>query len=132
MNEEPSIFTRIIRGEIPSHKIYEDEHVLAFLDVHPAQPGHVLVVPKKQVEFVWDMPDEDYADLMAAAKKVGSHMRGVLRPKQVGMIVAGIGVPHVHVHLIPFTTEAELKAPQDMDSEPDQAALAAIAQRLAF
>lgn len=129
---EPSIFTRIIRGEIPAHRIYEDEHALAFLDIHPAQPGHVLVVPKKQIEFIWDMPEQDYLDLMAVARKVGAHMRETLRPRKIGIVVAGIGVPHVHVHLIPFTTEAELKAVPNMDREPDHAALADMAWKLAF
>ena len=127
---QDSIFTRIIKGEIPAHKVYEDDRVLAFLDIHPVQPGHVLVIPKRQVEFIWDLSDNDYQDLMRAVQKVGAHMRDIFEPKQVGIIVAGIGVPHAHVHLIPFTTETELKAPQDMTQEPDHAALAEMAARL--
>jgi histidine triad (HIT) family protein len=127
---EDSIFTRIIKGEIPCHKIYEDEATFAFLDIHPSQPGHVLVVSKTQTEFIWDLKDDDYTALMNAVKTVGTHMREVFSQKQIGVIVAGIGVPHVHVHLIPFTTEAELKAPQDMSSEPDHAALARMAEKL--
>ena len=75
---QDSIFTKIIKGEIPSHKIYEDDSVLAFLDIHPVQSGHTLVIPKKQVEFVWDLPDPDYVSLMAATKKVALRLREVI------------------------------------------------------
>lgn len=129
---EESIFTKIIKGEIPCHKIYEDEKTLAFLDIHPAQPGHVLVIPKKQVWFIWDLPAEDYIPLMEAAKKIGAHMREVLKPKHIGMSVEGVGVPHVHVHLIPFTTQEEFHRLADQNAEPDHAALKAMAEKLAF
>ena len=99
---QDSVFTKIIKGEIPCHKIYEDEAVFAFLDIHPKQPGHVLVVPKKQVEFVWDLPAQDYAALMAGAQKIGQHIREILQPSYVGLMVEGLGVPHAHVHVFPF------------------------------
>jgi len=127
---QDSVFTKIIKGEIPSHKIYEDDLTLAFLDIHPAQPGHTLVIPKKQVEFVWDVPDTDYQALMAATKKVALRLRDVLGTAYVGERIVGIDVPHAHVQLIPFNTVAEFGAPQDMDAEPDHAALAALAARL--
>jgi histidine triad (HIT) family protein len=127
---QDSIFTRIVKGEIPAHKVYEDGLVLAFLDIHPAQPGHTLVIPKRQVEFVWDLPDEDYAAVMAAAKKVALTLREVLGMRYVGERIVGIDVPHAHVQLIPFNTAQEFRAAQDMESEPDHAALAAMAERL--
>lgn len=127
---EESIFTKIVKGEIPSHKVYEDERVLAFLDIHPVQPGHTLVIPKKQVEFVWDLDDEDYAAVMNAAKKLARHMREVLGVAFVGEQIIGVDVPHAHVQLIPFNTVAEYKTPQDMESAPDHEALAAIAEKL--
>jgi histidine triad (HIT) family protein len=127
-----SIFTKIIKGEIPSHKIYEDEKTFAFLDIHPAQPGHVLVVPKNEARWIWDMSEEDYIALMNSVKKIGSSMRKVLAPKHIGISVEGVGVPHVHVHLIPFTTQEEFHRLADQDAEPDHEALAKIAAKLAF
>lgn len=129
---QDSIFTKIIKGEIPCHKIYEDERTLAFLDIHPSQTGHTLVVPKKQIEFVWDLPDEEYWAIMATAKKVALHLREVLGAKYVGERIIGVDVPHAHVQLIPFSTVEEWHAPQDMEAEPNHAALASLAQRLAF
>lgn len=127
-----SIFTKIIKGEIPCHKIYEDDKNLAFMDIHPAQPGHVLVIPKRQVELIWDLTDEDYVALMRAVKKVGDRVRNVLQPKYTGISVEGIGVPHAHVHIIPFATQAEFHHLADQTAEPDHTALAEIAKKLAF
>lgn len=129
---EDSIFTKIIRGEVPCHKIYENELTLCFLDIHPIQLGHTLVIPKKQIEFVWDLPDEDYAAVMAAAKRVALRLRAVLGTKYVGEHVIGVDVPHAHVQLIPFNTAAELHNSQRIDLEPDHQALAALAEKLKF
>src|SRR5689334_21086022 len=101
---QDSIFTKIINGEIPCHKVYEDDKTLAFLDIHPVQPGHTLVIPKRQVEFVWDLDDEMYAAVMATTKKVARRLREVMSVPYVGEQVVGVDVPHAHVHLIPFTT----------------------------
>src|ERR1035437_1348905 len=129
---EESIFRKIIKGEIPSHKIYEDEKTFAFLDIHPIQPGHVLVIPKRQVEFVWDMADEDYQAVMATCKKIALRIRDVLNVPFVGLKVIGVDVPHAHVHVIPFTTPEEFRQVPDMSALPDHAALANIAAKLAF
>ena len=129
---ENSIFTKIVKGEIPSHKVYEDDTVYAFLDIHPVQPGHTLVIPKKQVKYVWDMDDEDYQAVMAAAKKIAKHMREVLDKPYVGEAVVGLDVPHAHVHLIPFATNEEFHADPDMTADPDHEALAEIAKKLAL
>lgn len=127
---EPSIFTRIIRGEIPSFKIYEDDKTLAFLDINPSQPGHTLVVPKNQVEFLWDLPDEDYQSLMNTVKKVGYNMRAKLNVKYVGIKVIGEEVPHAHVHLVPFNEGSQYFARRPTLSNTDTDALTKMAKIL--
>ena len=131
---QDSIFTKIIKGEIPSHKVYEDEKTFAFLDIHPIQPGHVLVVPKKQVGFVWDMETEDFQVLMAAVQKVGRRLRESFPDKsRVGVMIEGLDVAdHVHVKVFPFSTLDEFRHVPDMSVEPDHAALASLAAKLAF
>lgn len=128
---EDSIFTKIIRGEIPSHKIYEDEKTYVFLNIHPSVEGHTLVIPKKQVQFLWDLEEEDYVAVMTTAKKVANRLKEVLNPPFVGEKVVGLDVPHAHVHLIPFTTMHEFDG-HETEDEPDHQALAALAERLAF
>jgi histidine triad (HIT) family protein len=129
---EDSIFTKIIKGEIPCHKVYEDEKTLAFLDIHPAVLGHTLVIPKEQVEFVWDLSDVTYQAVMDTAKKVALRLREVLGTARVGEKIVGVDVPHAHVQLLPFNTPEEYNAPQDMDAEPDHPALAELAAKLAL
>ena len=132
MTMADSIFTRIIKGEIPSHKVYEDEKTFAFLDIHPKTPGHTLVVPKVQAEFVWDLEDEDYQALMSTVKKVARRIRAVMGGHYVGELVVGIDVPHAHVHVYPFATTEESRLVPDLAAEPDHEALAAVAKKLAF
>lgn len=130
---QPTLFTRIINGEIPCHKIYEDDKTFAFLDIHPVAEGHVLVIPKVEVEFVWDLEDEDYQALMAATKKIALRLREVTGKTYVGERVIGTDVPHAHIHLIPFNASSELhRTPESATAEPDHEALAAIAERLRF
>lgn len=129
---QPSIFAQIINGEIPSHKIYEDEFAYAFLDIHPVTSGHTLVVPKKQVEFVWDLDEADYRALMDACKKVSLRLRDVLSVPYVGVKIEGVDVPHAHVHLIPFSSAVEFHGTADMHAEPDHEALERIARELVF
>lgn len=128
MNE--SIFTKIINGDIPSHKIYEDAHTYAFLDIHPIAPGHTLVVPKRQVEFVWDLDDVSYQALQTGVKKIALHLRTTLGVPYVGEQIIGVDVPHAHIHLVPFTNVAEYRHVPDMTAEPDHELLAQIAQKL--
>ena len=131
--QEPSIFTQIVRGEIPSHKVFEDERTLAFLDIYAVVEGHTLVIPKAQVEFLWDLPDEDYQAVMTTVKKVATRLREVLGVPYIGEKVVGTDVPHAHVHLVPFRTSEEYhRAGQVNRTEPDHAALAALAETLAF
>jgi histidine triad (HIT) family protein len=127
-----SIFTKIIKGEIPCYRVYEDDKTLAFLDIHPKQPGHTLIVPKKQVEFVWDLDDKDYQAVMATAKKVAVRIRDVLGRPYVGELIVGIEVPHAHVHIYPFSTLEDSRFVPDPSAEPDHAALAAMLKKLAF
>ena len=126
------MFTRIVTGEIPSHKVYEDEQTLAFLDIFSNVEGHVLVIPKQQVEFVWDLDDETYRAVMATVKAVARRLRTVLGVPHVGVKVIGVDVPHAHVHLIPFTDTDAYQNAGHAQVEPDHEALAATAQRLAF
>lgn len=96
-----SVFTKIITGEIPCYKIYEDENNLAFLDINPETAGHTLVIPKIEVDRIYDLPEEDYISLMLTAKKVARKMEDVLGKRVIWKVV-GTDVPHAHIHLMPF------------------------------
>jgi histidine triad (HIT) family protein len=104
----PTIFTKIINGEIPCHKVYEDERFLAFLDIRPLNPGHTLVIPKKEVDYIFDLDDILLADLMVCAKKVAKMIQRQVPCKKIGMMVAGLEVPHVHIHLVPIQEVLDL------------------------
>jgi len=129
---EDSIFTKIIKGEIPSHKVYEDNDVYAFLDIYPVATGHTLVVPKRATEFVWDMPDDEYMALMVATKKIALRLREVVGTAYVSSRIVGTDVPHAHVHLIPFNETKQLHNQQRTDIEPDHVTLATLAEKLRF
>ena len=129
---QDSIFTKIIKGEIPCHKIYEDEKTFAFLDIHPVADGHTLVVSKKQVEFLWDLDGDDYDAVMKTAKKVALRAREVFQVPYIGERVIGTDVPHVHVHIIPFSDPHVMYEAADMQAEPDHERLAEIARKLVF
>ncbi len=127
---DKSIFTRIIEGELPSHKIYEDEKTLAFLDIYPTVIGQTVVVPKKQVEFVWDLADDDYQTLMQVTKLVAKNLREKLATKYVGIKIEGTEVPHAHIKVYPFNEVAEFNAVQDTSLEPNHDELASLALKL--
>lgn len=114
-----SVFTKIIRGEIPCYKIYEDEKTLAFLDIAPEAVGHTLVVPKVEIEKIYELPEEDYQALMATVKKIMAHYERVLG-KRMTMKVIGADVPHAHVHILPFDEyfEAGLKSGITEENKP--------------
>ncbi len=103
-----SIFTQILNGEIPAHIVAEDEMNIAFLDINPLTVGHTLVVPKKEVDYIFDLDDETYVSLNLFAKKVAIAIKKVIPEKRIGTAVVGIEVPHTHIHLIPFTSMSEL------------------------
>ena len=97
-----SIFTKIVKGEIPAYKIAEDENFLAFLDVFPLAKGHVLVIPKQEIDSIFDLSDESYANLWLFAKKTAKALKRAMPCKRVGITVIGLEVPHAHIHLIPL------------------------------
>jgi histidine triad (HIT) family protein len=127
---EDSIFTKIIKDELPSHKVYEDEFSLAFLNIAPLTPGHILVIPKEQESHIWDLNDELINHLMKTAKKVARRMQEVLKPKRVGIIVEGFGVPdHVHIHVLALNEPLEDVFSHERP-EASQEELAKMAERL--
>jgi histidine triad (HIT) family protein len=128
--QEPSIFTLIINGDIPSHKIYEDDQVLAFLEIHPIMQGHTLVVPKKQIDHIWDLDEGDYEYLWSVTKKIGTHIREVMGSPRVGITVEGFGIPHAHIHLMPIYHGNDLKKQQNKDYTPSNEELEQVAAKL--
>lgn len=103
-----SIFTKIVKGDIPSYKIAESETCYAFLDINPLAKGHTLVIPKKEVDYIFDLEDELYEELFAFARNVGKAIESVISCKRIGMIVFGLDVPHAHIHLIPINKSADM------------------------
>lgn len=125
----PSIFTKIINREIPAHIVAEDEDFIAFLDINPNAKGHTLCVPKKEVDKLFDLDDDNYLDLMQFAKKVGLGIRKAIPCKRVGMSVVGLEVPHVHVHLIPLNKMSEMTFQEKVKMEDQE--LKEVAQKIA-
>ncbi|MFV0269838.1 MAG: HIT family protein [Draconibacterium sp.] len=103
-----SIFTRIVNGEIPAYKVAEDDNFLAFLDVFPTAKGHTLVIPKKEVDYLFDLDDEMYTGLQMFAKKVALGIQKAIPCVKVGVMVLGLEVPHTHIHLVPMQSEKDL------------------------
>ncbi len=103
-----SIFSKIISGEIPSYKITEDENFYAFLDIHPLARGHTLVVPKKEVDYLFDLDDETLAGMSIFSKRVALAIENAIPCARIGMVVLGLEVPHAHIHLIPINSEADI------------------------
>jgi histidine triad (HIT) family protein len=99
-----SIFTKIVSGEIPSYKIAEDNNYLAFLDINPNTKGHTLVIPKKEINKLFDLDQKEYLDLMSFSYRVAKAIEKTIPCKRIGMSVIGLEVPHIHVHLIPINT----------------------------
>jgi len=103
-----TIFSRIIAGEIPCYKVAEDDENFAFLDINPVQPGHVLVVPKLEKDYIFDLPEERYVSLQMFARKVASALKKATGCSRVGVAVLGMEVPHAHIHLIPINSEKDM------------------------
>lgn len=128
-----SIFTKIIKGEIPSYKIAESEYCYAFLDINPLAKGHTLVVPKEEVDYIFDVEDELYTELMLFAKRVGKALEKVVPCERIGVTVIGLEVPHAHVHLIPINGINDMnfaKPKVNMTSEEFSSLAAEIAELL--
>ncbi|MBO5747922.1 MAG: HIT family protein [Muribaculaceae bacterium] len=124
-----TIFSRIINGEIPCYKVAENEDFFAFLDINPVNWGHTLVVPKREVDYIFDLSDEELAAMTVFAKRVAAAIKETLPCKKVAMTVIGLEVPHAHIHLVP------IKAESDMDfrnkiSDPDAEKMKQIANAI--
>jgi len=104
-----SIFTKIVSGEIPSYKLAEDDNYLAFLDINPNTKGHTLVIPKKEINKLFDLDQKEYLDLMSFSYRVAKAIEKTVPCKRIGMSVIGLEVPHVHVHLIPINTMSDMR-----------------------
>jgi len=116
----PTIFTKIINGEIPSYKVAEDDLHIAFLDVNPNAPGHTLCVPKTEVNKIFDLDEEAYSALMSFSRKVALGLRQAVSCKRVGMAVVGLEVPHVHVHLIPIDDMDDMQFIKKVKLTPEE------------
>lgn len=103
-----SIFSRIVAGEIPSYKVAEDDKHYAFLDISPVAPGHTMVIPKKEVDYLFDLADDEYESLQLFAKRVAAAMKSALPCKRIGVAVMGLEVPHAHIHLVPINKESDM------------------------
>ncbi len=117
-----TIFSRIVAGEIPAHKIAETDDFLAFLDVMPTTMGHTLVIPKKEVDYLFNLDDELYVGLMAFAKKVAPAIEKAVPCKRIGVAVIGLEVPHAHVHLIPLNSMQDMNFNQKIKPTQDELA----------
>lgn len=128
----PTLFTKIINGEIPCFKVAEDANFLAFLDINPNAKGHTLCIPKKEVNKILDLDEETYVELMKFSRKVGKALEKTVDCKRIGMTVIGLEVPHVHVHLIPLNEmrEATFQHKVKLTEEEFSAMAAAIAAKI--
>ncbi len=124
-----SIFSKIVAGEIPCYKVAEDEKHLAFLDINPMAPGHTLVIPKQEIDYLFDMTESDYIDLELFARKVAVAIKEAIPCTRVAEAVLGLEVPHAHIHLVPINTEADMDFRHKTTLPGDQ--MASIAARIA-
>ena len=127
---EDSVFTKIIKGELPCHKVYEDAKTFVFMSINPIQPGQVVAVPKNQVDTVWNLDDADYQALMATGKKVARKMKEVFPEKGIALHIEGLEVAHAHLKIFPFSNHEEFSHHPDMSAEPNHTELAEIAAKL--
>jgi histidine triad (HIT) family protein len=124
-----SIFTKIIQGEIPCYKIAENDHFLAFLDVFPLVHGHILVVPKKETDYIFDIDDAELSAMMVFAKKIAKAQKAAVTCKRIGVAVIGLEVPHAHIHLVPMNTANDVNFTQPK-IKPTAEELAEMAERI--
>jgi histidine triad (HIT) family protein len=128
-----TIFTKIIKGEIPSYKIAESDEYFAFLDIRPLAKGHTLVVPKEEIDYLFDLSDGQLAGIMAFSKKVAKAIEAAVACKRVGVLVVGTEVPHAHIHLVPFQRESQMNItsnPIEVSEEEMKAVAASIREHL--
>ncbi len=124
-----TIFSRIAAGEIPSYKVAEDEKHYAFLDINPVAPGHVLVIPRREESYIFNLSDEEYASLMAFARRVAKALEKAMPCKRIGVAVIGLEVPHTHIHLIPLNSEKDMDFSHKLSLPAEE--MEAIARRIA-
>ena len=125
-----TIFSKIAAGEIPSYKVAEDDKHFAFLDINPVAPGHVLVIPKREVDYIFDLDDNELAELHIFAKRVAEAMKKAIRCRKIGMTVIGLEVPHAHIHLVPMESESDMNFQRPkLTLEPER--MASIAESIA-
>ncbi len=124
-----SIFSRIVAGEIPCYKVAEDDRHFAFLDINPVAKGHTLVIPKREMSYIFDLPEDEYVALQLFARKVAAAMQRAVPCTRIGEAVIGLEVPHTHIHLVPITTEADMNFSHKLSlpAEEMEAIAAAIA-----
>ena len=123
-----SLFTKIINGEIPCHKICENENYLAFLDIRPINPGHTLVIPKKEIDYLFDVDDDLLGGMMVFAKRIAHAIKKEVECQRIGIMVAGLEIPHAHIHLIPIFEIPDLNFANAKPTEND--ILANIAEKI--
>ena len=124
-----SIFTKIINGDIPCHKIAEDEKFFAFLDINPVKEGHTLVIPKEEVDYIYDLEDDALAGLNVFAKKIASAIKSACPCNRIGVTVIGLEVPHAHIHLIPIDKLNDMSF-EKPKMNPSQEELAKVAEKI--
>lgn len=124
----PSLFSRIIAGEIPCHKIWEDDRFFAFLDIKPIQPGHTLLVPKQEIENAFDLDDEAYAAFFLAAKRLTPAIQRVMGSTRVGLVIEGFEIPHAHIKLIPISKPHDFAQENAREMSPEE--LSVIAEKI--
>lgn len=122
-----TIFSKIIAGEIPCYKVAEDEKFFAFLDINPVNWGHTLVVPKKEIDYIFDLDDTEIGEMMVFAKKVAHALKETLPCRKIGMAVIGLEVPHAHIHLVPLKNEGDMNFSKKI-SDPDPEKMRQIAE----
>lgn len=127
-----SIFSRIVKGEIPSYRVAETDHYLAFLDVRPQVKGHTLVIPKAEVDYIFDLDEEQYTGLMQFAKRVAAAVERAIPCKRIGMAVVGLEVPHTHVHLIPLQSMDDMRFSNNLQFSDEEMAEIAARIRAAY
>jgi len=120
MSKPDCVFCKIVEGNIPSVKVWEDEKHLAILDVNPINPGHTLVLLKRHIDYIFDLEDKEYQNLMLAVKKIAKIIKSKLKPKRVGIAVEGFLIPHVHVHLVPINRGNELNPERAKPSSKEE------------
>ena len=117
-----TLFTKIIKGEIPCHKLYEDEDYFSFLDIKPLKPGHALVIPKVEVDYLFDLEDELLSGLLTVARPIARAIEQCVDCERIGLMVAGLEVPHTHVHLVPISSVGDLNFAHATETPPGELA----------